>query len=81
MFNKRFLQRIELVAFRQSLDGENLFAFHPDRELAARVHIAPVDDHRAGTALAAVAADLGAGEPDLIAQTSAKVLRCSTSTL
>ena len=68
MFDEGFLHRIELVALGQAFDGENLFAFHPHGELAARIHVATVDNHRAGAAFAAVAADLGAGETQLIAQ-------------
>ena len=43
-------------------------AVHPHRELAARVHRLAVEQHRARAALAAIAADLGAGEPQVIAQ-------------
>ena len=68
MFDKCFLDRIELVALGQALDGENLFALHPHRELAARIQVAAVDHHGASAALAAVAADLGAGEAELVAQ-------------
>jgi hypothetical protein len=68
MLDKRLLQRIELVAFGQTLDGENVPAAHPDRQLAARIHIAAVDDHSARAAFAAIAADLGAGETELVAQ-------------
>ena len=68
MFNKRFLQRIEFVAFRQAFDGEDVFPFHPDGELAAGVHVAPIDDHRTGAALAAIAADLRSGKAQFIAQ-------------
>ncbi len=61
------LHRVAAVG-RQALDGGDLF---PDRVLhrqdaGARRH--PVDLHRAGAALGDAAAELGAGQPDLVAQ-------------
>src|SRR5258706_4635802 len=68
VLDEGLLDRVELVALGQPLDGEDLLAVHPDRELAARIDIAPADDDRAGAALAAVAADARAGEPELVAE-------------
>src|SRR6266480_69148 len=68
VLDKRLLQRIQLVSLRQAFDGENLFPFHPHRELAARVNVAAIDNHRAGAAFAAVTADLRTGETQFIPQ-------------
>ena len=68
MFDECFLQGVELVAFCQPLDCENVFAFHPDGELAAGVNVSAVDNHGAGAALAAITADLRAREAQFVAQ-------------
>ena len=68
MLDKGFLQRIEFVALSQAFDGKNVFAFHPDGQLAAGIQVTTVDDDGAGAALAAITADLGAGETQLVAQ-------------
>jgi len=68
MLDERFLDRVELITLRQPLDGHDFLPVHPDGELAARVNIAAIDDHRARAALASVAADLGAREAQFIAQ-------------
>ena len=67
MLDKGVLQRIEFVALGQAFDGQNLFAFHPDGQLAAGIQLRP-DNDSAGAAFAAIAADLGAGETQVIAE-------------
>ena len=56
------------VPFEQPFDRLDRPAVGPHRELAARVDRLAVEQHRAGAALAAVAADLRAGQPGVIAQ-------------
>ena len=68
MLDERLLQRIELIALREPFDRLNRAAVGPHRELAARIHRLAVEQHGAGAALAAVAADLRAGQPEVIAQ-------------
>ena len=68
VFDEGFLQRMQLVVVRQAFDGLDGAAVGPDRELAAGVDRLAVQQHGAGAAFAAVAADLGAGEPQVIAQ-------------
>src|SRR5439155_23628752 len=52
------LQRVELVACCQTLDGGNLAPFHERGEREARFHTLAVHQHRAGAALAEAAAFL-----------------------
>jgi len=54
------LHRMQLVAVGDAFDGENVSAVVADRQSQARINPAPVDQHGAGAALAAVAALLGA---------------------
>src|SRR5262249_14039809 len=68
VLDERLLDGIELVALGKPVDSENLLAAHPDRELAARIHVTAVDEYRAGAALAAVATDARAREAELVAQ-------------
>ena len=56
------LHRMQLVAVRDALDGQHVGAVVADRQRQARIDAPPVDQHRAGAALAAVAALLGAGQ-------------------
>src|SRR6266702_1763851 len=65
---ERPLKRVELVAMREALDGVNLSPVGPHRQIAARVDGLAVQYHRAGSAFAAVAADLRAGQAEMIAQ-------------
>ncbi len=63
------LQRVELaVAAGQPLDGGELVAVGLDRQHQAGAHRLAVDEHRAGAADAVLAADVGAGEAELVAQ-------------
>ena len=68
MLDEGLLQRIQPTVLEQPFDRLHRTAVHPDRELAARVDRLAVDEHRAGAALAAIAADLGAGEAEVVAQ-------------
>ena len=52
----------------EPLDGRDRAAILHDRELKAGVHAYAVDQHRAGATLAMVAALLGAGEIEVLAQ-------------
>ena len=52
----------------QALDGQDVGAVGLDRQHQAGVDRAPVDEHRAGAALAHDAAFLGAGQADVVAQ-------------
>ena len=62
--DERPLQRI----VQQSFDGLNGAAVGPHAELAARIDRLAVEQDRARAALAAVAADLGAGQLEVVAQ-------------
>ncbi len=52
----------------QSFDGEYIPRAHTVRQCRARIVGYPVDRYRAGATLAAIAADLGAGQAELVAQ-------------
>ena len=67
MLHEGALQRIELVAVRQALDGADLFAVRLYREHQARAHRLAVDEHRAGAADAVLAADMRAGLTAILA--------------
>ena len=62
------LQRVQLVAVGQALDGGDLGAVGGDREHQAGVDAAAVEQDGAGAALAVVAALLGAGQIEVLAQ-------------
>ena len=62
------LHRMQPVAVRDALDRQDLGAVVADRERQAGIDPPPVDEHRAGAALAAVAALLGAGQIEPLAQ-------------
>src|SRR4051812_14576220 len=62
------LHRMQLVAARHALDGQDIGAVEADRQSEARIDSPAVDQHGAGAALAAVAALLGAGEMHAFAQ-------------
>jgi hypothetical protein len=59
---------VQLRAAREALDRLYVAAFALQRELEARKHRLAVDQHRAGAALAELAAVLGAGQMELLAQ-------------
>ena len=58
----------ELAVMAERLDGIDALALDGGRERQAVQSGFVVDQHRAGTALAAVAAGLGAGKADLLPQ-------------
>src|SRR5438094_2860725 len=64
------LQRVELVraARREALDGRQLSAVRLHRQHQAGAHRLAVEQHGAGAAHAVLAADVGAGEPQVLAQ-------------
>ena len=63
------LQRVQLAAFREPLDREDLVAVGLCREHRARLHRpVAVHDDDAAAAARRVAADVGAGQPALFAQ-------------
>ena len=65
---ERLLQRVELIAFRQSLDRRELAAVRLRGQQGARLHRLSVQEHRAGAAAGRVASDVGAGEPEGLAE-------------
>ena len=68
MVDERTLHRMQLVRLGEPLYGRHLTAFHGRRQHHAAVHTPPVEQHRAGTALATVASLLGAGQVEALAQ-------------
>jgi len=62
------LQFGERLAARQALDRRHAAALNLGERREAGADLAPVDEHRAGAAVARVAANLGAGEAELVAQ-------------
>ena len=68
MFDEPLLQRVQPVAVGQPFDRGHLPAVGPDRELAAGVDGGAVEPDRAGAALAPVAANLGSGQTQVVAQ-------------
>src|SRR5258708_37810451 len=65
---KRLLQRMQLVgARRDALDGEEIVAVRLHGEHQARARRAAVHQDRAGAAYAVLAAEMGAGEAELMA--------------
>src|ERR1700731_434147 len=62
------LHGMQLVAARDTLDGEDVGAVVADRQSQARIDPPAVDQYRASAALAAVASLLGAGQMETLAQ-------------
>ena len=62
------LHGMQRVAVRQALDRQDVRAVAADRESEAGIDPPPVDEDRAGAALAAVAALLGPGQLEALAQ-------------
>ena len=62
------LQRVQLFALRQALDGRDLAPLDEGSEREARFHALAVHQHRAGAALAEAAALLRAREMQVLAQ-------------
>ena len=65
---ERGLQRVELVALLQALDGLDRPPLHLGGERQAGEHRLAVDQHGAGAAFAELAAVLRAGQAELLAQ-------------
>src|SRR5712692_1884391 len=65
---ERGLQRVQLGAARHAFDGLNRAALAFEREQQAGELRLAVDQHRAGAAFAELAAVLGAGEAEVLAQ-------------
>ncbi len=69
IFAERFLHRMQRpVRRRQTLDGEHIGAFELQRQHGAGLDRLAVDVNDAGAALRGVAADMGAGQPQVFAQ-------------
>ena len=62
------LHRVEPVAVGEALDRQHVGAVQADGQRQAGIDAPPVDQHRAGAALAAVAALLGSGQVKTLAQ-------------
>ena len=62
------LQRVQRAVLLQALDRHELLAVGLHREHRARLHRAAVHEHGAGAAVRGVAADVGAGQPQILAE-------------
>ena len=67
MLYKGRLHRVQMLWRTQSLDGGDVVALVHHREGETRINPPSVDDHRASTTLAVIAAFLGAGEMQVLA--------------
>ena len=68
MLVKRLLQRVQLLLRgRDALDGQNLVPVCLNRQHQARARRAAVEQDRAGSAHAVLAAEMGAGQAELVA--------------
>jgi len=65
---ERFLHRVQRAVLGQALDGRDAAAFGLGGQYRARLDGAAVDVDDARAALAGVAADVGAGQAEMIAQ-------------
>jgi hypothetical protein len=68
MLDEPFLQRVQLCARGQPLDGQQLGAVGLDREDGTGLHRLAVEIDRTGAAVAGLASDMGAGHVELLAQ-------------
>jgi len=68
MFEELPLQRMEIVALRQALDGLDRVPFGLDRKHQARADQATIDNYAAGAAVARTAPLLAAGQMELVTQ-------------
>ncbi len=62
------LHRMKVVAMGEALDGDDLCAVETHREGETGIDPLPVHEHGAGAALPAVAALLGSGQVEALAQ-------------
>ena len=67
-FDEGLLERVQPVAAGQALDGDDLLAVDVPHGRRAGAHGLVVDEHRAGAAQGLAAAELGAGEAEVVAQ-------------
>src|SRR5262249_52469404 len=68
MIDKGLLQRIEAPVLRKTLHCLDRPAIRPHGKVTARVDRLAVEQYRAGSTFAAVAADLGPGQAEVIAE-------------
>ena len=68
MVDEGLLQGMQRAVLRQALDGGHLGAVLHDGERQAGIDPPAVDQHGAGAALAVIAALLGAGQVEMVAQ-------------
>ena len=68
LLQEALLDRVELAVLLQPLDGHDLAAVGLHGQHGARLHGHAVEQHRAGAAVGGVAADVGAGEPEDLAE-------------
>ena len=68
LLDERPLDRMELAVGREPLDRRHLGARGLEREHRAALHRPPVEEHRARAALARVAADVRAGQPEAVTE-------------
>ena len=68
MGDEGLLHRMKPIALRHAFDRQDVGAVVADRQRQARIDPPSVDDDRAGAALAAVAALLGSGQVQALAQ-------------
>src|SRR5262249_51384211 len=73
-FEERLLQRVELPALGEPLDGEDLFAGDGFDASEARADRLAVDQHRAGAAPAFAAAVFAAGQAKVVAEDAQEAL-------
>jgi hypothetical protein len=68
LVDEGLLHRMQLAVLRKPLDGGDLLAFGGQRQRQAGEHAAAFNQHRAGAALAVIAALLAAGQAKMLAQ-------------
>ena len=68
LLQEAVLDRVELAVLLQALDGRDLAAVGLHGEHGAGLHGHAVEQHRAGAAVGGVAADVGAGEAQVLAE-------------
>jgi hypothetical protein len=68
MLTEGFLQRRELGVAGEAFDGDDFGALGLHREHQAGAHGGAIDENGAGAAHAVLAADMGAGQPQMMAQ-------------
>src|SRR3954470_548538 len=66
--DQRALYRVQVTVAAEAFDGGDLLALGERHRHVARSHRPPVDEHEAGAALAAAAAETAADEAELVAQ-------------